>query len=76
MLTSNVQLGYVLTRGGAQAVQGSLSCPQPKFSERINNPQILLHNLLQEYLFERDINFISVNLRCKINCYTGAIYMH
>ena len=66
MLTWNVQFGYVLTRGGGgggQAVQGSLSCPSPRISERIDNPQILLHHLLQEYLFEMDINFISVNLR-------------
>ena len=34
MLTSNVQLGYVLTRGGGQAVQGGLSCPPPRISER------------------------------------------
>ena len=27
MLTSKVQLGYVLTGGGGQAVQGGLSCP-------------------------------------------------
>ena len=33
MLTSNVQLGYVLTRDGGQAVQGSLSCPRPEFRE-------------------------------------------
>ena len=67
MLTSNVQFGYVLTSGGRQAVQGGLSCPTPRISERNDNPQILqilLHHLLQEYLVERDINFISVNLRC------------
>ena len=29
MLTSNIQLCYVLTRGGGQAVQGGLSCPPP-----------------------------------------------
>ena len=27
MLASNIQLGYVLTRGGGQAVQGGLSDP-------------------------------------------------
>ena len=64
MLTSNVQLGYVLTRGGGQAVQGGLSCPPPRISERMDNPQILLQHLLQEYLVERDINFIPINLRC------------
>ena len=32
MLTSNVQLGYVLTKGGGQAVQGELSpSPRPDF---------------------------------------------
>ena len=64
MLTSNVQLGYVLTRGRGQAVQGGLSCPPPRISERMDNPQISLHHLLQEYLVERDINFIFVNLIC------------
>ena len=64
MLTTNVQMGCVLTRGGGQAVQGGLSCPLPRISERKDNQQILLHQILQEYLVERDINFISVNLRC------------
>ena len=61
MLTSNVQLVYVLTRGGGQAVQGGLSCPPPRYSERTDTTQILFHHLLQEYLVERDINFISVS---------------
>ena len=61
MLTSKVQLGYELTGGGGQAVQGGLSCPPPRISERMDNPQILLHHLLQEYLVERDINIISIN---------------
>ena len=63
MLTSNVQLGYLLTRGGGreQADQGSLSCPPPpshtpRISERMDNLQTLLHHLLQEYFVERDIN--------------------
>ena len=74
MLTSNVQLGYLLTRGGGQAVQGGLSCPPPTISERIDNPQILLHHLLQEYLVERDINFISVNLRCLLETFSWVTY--
>ena len=40
MLTSNVQLGYVSTRvgaGGGQVVQGGLSCPQSRISERMDN---------------------------------------
>ena len=60
MFTSNVQLGYLLTRGGGQAVQGGLSCPPPRISERMDNLQILLHHLLQEYLVERDINFTEM----------------
>ena len=60
MLISNVQLGYVLRRGGGQAVQGGLSCPPPRISERMDNPQNLLHHLLEEYLVERDINFTEM----------------
>ena len=74
MLTSNFQLGYVLTRGGGQAVQGGLSCPQPRISERTDNTQVLLHHLLQEYLVERDINFISVNLRCLLQTFSWVTY--
>ena len=60
MLSPNVQLGYVLTRDGGRAVQGGLSCPPPRISEKMDNPQILLHYLLQEYLVERDINFTEM----------------
>ena len=74
MLTSNVQLGYVLTRGGGQAVQGGLSCPPPRISERMDNWQILLHHLLQEYLVQRDINIISVNLRCSLETFSWVTY--
>ena len=66
MITSNIQLGFLLTKGGGQAVQGGLSppSPPPRISKRMDNQQFLLHHLLQKYLVERDINFISVNLRC------------
>ena len=74
ILTSNVQLGYVLTRGGGQAVQGGLSCPPPRISVRLDNPQILLHHLLQEYLVERDINIISINLRCSLQRFSWVMY--
>ena len=73
MLTSNIQLGCVLTRGGGQAVQGGLSCPPPRISERKDNQQILLHHVLQEYLVERDINFISVNLICLLQRSDGYV---
>ena len=71
MLTSNVQLGYVLTRGGGQAVQGGLSYPPAQNFRENDNPHILFHHLLQEYLLERDINFISVNLRCLLQRLVG-----
>ena len=74
MLTSNVQLGYVLTRVGGQAVQGGLSCPPPRISERMDNPPILLHHILQEYLVERDINIISVNLRWLLQTFSWVTY--
>ena len=74
MLTSNVQLGYILTRGGGQAVQGGLSCPEPRISDRMDNTQILSHHLLQEYLVERDINFISANLRCLLQMFIWVTY--
>ena len=74
MLTSNVQLGYVLIMGGGQAVQGGLSWPPPSISERIDNSQILLHHLLQEYFVERDINFISVNLRCLLQTFSWVMH--
>ena len=46
MLASNVQLGYVLTKGGGQAVQGGLSCPPPRISERMDNPQSSLAEIM------------------------------
>ena len=52
MITSNIQLGFLLTRGGGQTVQGGLSGPPPRISERMDNLQILLHHLLQEYLLK------------------------
>ena len=45
MITSNIQLGFLLTRGGEQAVQGGLSCPPPRFSKSMDNQQFLLHHL-------------------------------
>ena len=74
MLTSNVQSGYILTRGGGQAVQGGLSCPPPRISERMDNQQFLLHHLLQKCLVIRDINFISINLRCSLQRFSWVTY--
>ena len=74
MVTLKVQLGYVLTRCGGQAVQGGLSCPPPRISKRMDNQQFLLHHLLQKYLIERDINFISVNLKCLLQTFSWVTY--
>ena len=74
MITSNIQLGFLLTRGGGQAVQGGLSCPPPRISEIMDNQQLLLHHLLQKYLVERDINFISVNLWCLLQTLSWVTY--
>ena len=74
MLTSKVQLGYVLTGGGGQAVQCGLSCPPPRISRRMDNPQILLHHLLQEYLVEIYINIISINLRCSLQRFSWVTF--
>ena len=74
MLTSKVQLGYVLTGCGGQAVQGGLSCPPPRISERMDNQKFLLHHLLQKYLVITDINFISVNLRCSLQRFSWVTY--
>ena len=74
MLTSNVQWGNVLTRGEGQIVHGSLYWPPPKSSERMDNPHNLLHHLLQEYLVERDVNFISVNLRCLLQTFNWVTF--
>ena len=74
MLTWNVQLGCILTRGGGQAVQGGLSCPLPRISERMDNQQFLLHHLLQKYLVITDINFISVNLRWSLQSFSWVTY--
>ena len=74
MITSNIQLGFLLTRGKGQAVQGGLSCPPPKISKRMDNQQFLLHHLLQKYLVERDINFISVKLRCLHQMFIWVTY--
>ena len=40
----------------------------------MDSPQILWHHLLQEYLVERDINFISVNLRCLLQMFSWVMY--
>ena len=86
MLTSNVQLGYVLTRVGGGGEGGRVgSCPSrfilppsptpSRISNRMDNQQILLHHLLQEKLVERDINFFSINLRCLLQTFSWVTYL-
>ena len=45
MLTSNVQLGYILTRGGGQAVKKILLCDVNYYLQHYNNyMQFLSYN--------------------------------
>ena len=75
MLTSNDLLGYVLTRGGGKLSNAVYPAPPPdRISEIIDNTQILLHHLLQEYLLERARDFISVNLRCLLQTFSLVTY--
>ena len=75
MLTSNVQLGYILTRGGgASCPVQFIFPPSPRISERMDNQQFLLHHLLQKYLVIRDINFISISLRCSLQRFSWVTY--
>ena len=55
---------------------GQFIFPSPRISERMDNTQILLHHLLQEYLVERDINFISINLSCSLQIFSWVTYWH
>ena len=67
-------VGFLIDKGWGQAVQGCLSCPPPRISKRMDNQQFLLHHLLQKYLVIRDINFISINLRCSLQRFSWVTY--
>ena len=60
--------------GGSRLSRAVYLAPPPKSSERMDNTQILLDHLLQKYLVERDINFISVNLRCLLQTFSLVMY--
>ena len=81
MLTSNMQLGNILTMGGGGGGGRGASCPgrlilsPARLSERMVNQQILLHRILQKYFVERDINIISVNLRCLFLTSSRVMYL-
>ena len=69
-------VGLRIDKGWGASCPGRFILPPPptRISERIDNTQILLHHLLQEYLIERDINFISVNLRCLLHTFSWVTY--
>ena len=60
-----VSVGLRIDKGGGGG-GGKLS--------RAVYPQILLHHLLQEYLVERDINIISINLRYSLQRFNWVMY--
>ena len=64
MFASNVQFGYPCPRGGGQAVQAGLSCPPPRIWVRQCHQSNSYCTIILEYLVVRDINIISVKLRC------------
>ena len=54
MLTSNVQLGYILTRGGGQAVQGGLSCPPTQnFTENGQSAIFITSSTSNIFIYKR-----------------------
>ena len=58
------QFGYPCPRGGGQAVQAGLSCPPPRICVRQCNQVNSYCTIILENLVVRDINIISVKLRC------------
>ena len=74
MITSNIQLGFLLTKGGVKLSRAVYLAALPRISKRMDNQQFLLHHLLQKYLVERDINFISVILRCLHQMFSWVMY--
>ena len=60
--------------GGKLSRAVYLAPPPPSISKRMDNQQFALHHLLQEYLVERDINFISVNQRCLLQTFSWVTY--
>ena len=76
MLTSNVQLDYILQSGGGANCPKQFMLPPPRISNRMDNQHFLLYHLLQECLVERDINIISVNLKFLHQMFTWVTYRH
>ena len=71
MITSNIQLGFLLTRGGGQAVQGGLSCPPPRISERMDNPAIFItsstfRNIKLKEIYTLFQSIWDANIKCSV----------
>ena len=64
MFASNVQFGYPCPRGGGQAVQAGLSCPPAQDLSQAVSSVNSYCTITLEYLVVRDVNIISVKLRC------------
>ena len=67
-------VGFLIDKGWGESCPGWFILPPPRISKRMDNQQFLLHHLLQKYLAERDINFISVNLRCLLQMFIRVTY--
>ena len=61
--TSNIQFGYLCPRGEGQAVQAGLSYPPPRIWVKLSSGNSFC-TIILEYLVVRDVNIISVKLRC------------
>ena len=70
MFASYVHFGYPCPREVVQAVQAGLSCPPPRIWVRQCRQSILI--IILEYLVVRDINIISVKLRCLVTLVRGV----
>ena len=65
MFTSNIQFGYPCLRGGGQAVQAGFSCAtSPQDLGQTVSSVNSYCTIILEYLVVRDVNLISVKLRC------------
>ena len=61
--TSNVKFGYPCPSGGGQAVQAGLSPPPQDLGQTVSSV-IFYCTIILEYLVVRDVNIISIKLRC------------
>ena len=64
MLTSNVQFRYPCPWGEGQSVQAGLSCPPTQDLGQTVSSVNSYCTIILKYLVTRDVNIISVKLRC------------